>query len=86
MKKYYVEWNGKRFPVRTVDLPEKLGGFSADVTDIELYHEYEEEFLKGDNREVYELDASIYFFCDSGFIASDPTDEEIIDYLLKNVD
>ena len=83
MEKYYEEWNGKKFPVREVTLPEELGGFVAKVTDVELYHEYELEYERGDSKAV-ELDSSIYYFCDSGFIASDPTDEEIVKYLIKN--
>lgn len=36
MEKYYEEWDGKKFPVRTVRLPEELGGFEANVSDIDL--------------------------------------------------
>ena len=62
MIKSFVEWNGEKFPVRTINLPD----------------EYEK-----DNKEAVAIDNSIFFFCDSGFIESDPTDEEIIEYLIK---
>jgi hypothetical protein len=83
MNKYFEEWDGKKFSVREVMLPEELGGFAVKVTDVELYHEYESEYERGDSKAV-ELDNSIYYFCDSGFIASDPTDKEIIEYLIKH--
>lgn len=84
MEKYYEEWNGKKFAVRRIMLPEELGGYEANITDVDLYHEYEIEYEHGDRR-ANEIDDSIYFFCDSGFIESDPTDAEIREYLLKHV-
>lgn len=84
MKKYFEEWNGKMFPVRTVMLPQELGGFEANVADYELWNaiRYYVENLR--DLEASRIDNDIYYYCDSGFIASDPTDEEIIDYLIKS--
>lgn len=81
MEKYYVGWNGKKFPVRTIILPEELGGFEANVADIELWFAIEEEYSNG-NVEAHAIDNDIYYYCNSGFIAGDPTDEEIVEYLL----
>lgn len=83
MEKYYEEWNGKKFPVRTVMLPEELGGFEANVADIDLWFAIVDDYYNG-NSEADAIDNDIYFYCNSGIIASDPTDEEIVDYLIKS--
>lgn len=82
MEKYFEEWNGKKFPVRVVAVSLEGCPNKVNVADIELYHEYEEEYEKG-NKKAEQIDCSIFYFCDSGFIASDPTDDEIIEYLRK---
>ena len=87
MNKYYEEWNGKMFPVREIQLPEELGGFETKVADIELWFAIEyacdhESHVR--HSEAVDLDREIYFYCDYGFIASDPTDKKIVDYLIKN--
>lgn len=87
MEKYYEEWKGQKFPVRTVTLPDNFfecAGVRVNVTDVDLYHAYEVEYENGDIN-ARAIDESIYYFCDSGFIASDPSDEEIIRYLQRYV-
>lgn len=83
MNKYFEEWDGKKFPVREIKLPEELGGFTTNVTTIELWDSIEEAYEKGDSK-AHRIDNDIYYYFDSGFIASDPTDEEIIEYLIKH--
>lgn len=83
MEKYFEEWDGKKFPVREIRLPEELGGYNANVADIDLWDAIEEDYNNG-NSDAHALDNEIYFYCDYGFIASDPTDEEIIEYLIKH--
>lgn len=84
MKKYFEEWDGKKFPVRTVVFPIQEGfDTPINVADIDLWDAIEEDYNNG-NSEAHALDNDIYFYCDYGFIASDPTDEEIVDYLIKN--
>jgi len=82
MEKYFEEWNGKKFPVRVIQLPEELGGFVANVADFDLWDaiRYHVEQLR--DLEASRIDNDIYYYCDSGFIASDPTDEDIVEYLL----
>lgn len=83
MKKSFIEYKGEKFPVRTVDLSSVSNDYKdVDVADFDLFHAIEEEYDKG-VCEIVEIDNSIFFYCDSGFIASDPTDEEIINYLVK---
>ena len=84
MEKYYEEWNGKKFPVREVELPEELGGFVTNVATDELWNAIEDAYNAGD-KTANNIDDSIYFYCEYGFVESDPTDEEIVDYLIKSV-
>jgi len=84
MRKYFEEWNGKKFPVRVIQLPEELGGYDANIADVDLWDAIEEDYNSG-NSEAHALDSDIYFYCDYGFITSDPTDEEIVEYLIKSV-
>jgi hypothetical protein len=87
MNKYFEEWNGKMFPVRTVMLPQELGGFEANIAGEELWDEigYAYDCFNGrTHNAAVELDNEIYFYCEYGFIESDPTDEEIVEYLIKN--
>jgi hypothetical protein len=83
MNKYFEEWNGKKFPVREIQLPEELGGYDAYFADIDLWNAIENDYNNG-NSEAHALDNYIYFYLDSGFIASDPTDEEIVEYLIEH--
>jgi len=84
MNKYFEEWDGKKFPVREVmfkvcDDTETV----VKVADIDLWDAIEEDYNNG-NSEAHALDNDIYFYCDYGFIANDPTDEKIVEYLIKN--
>lgn len=84
MKKYFEEWDGKKFPVRTVVFPIQEGfDTPINVADIDLWDAIEEDYDNG-NSEAHALDNDIYYYCDYGFIESDPTDEEIVEYLIKN--
>jgi len=83
MNKSFIEYQGRNYPIRTVDLGSVSSYYKeVDVADYDLFNAIENEYEKG-VREAVEIDNSIFFYCDSGFIASDPTDEEIVDYLVK---
>ena len=84
MNKYYEEWNGKKFPVREVmfNVCDDMKTI-VKVADIDLWDAIDEDHDNG-NPEAHALDNDIYFYCEYGFIESDPTDEEIVDYLIKN--
>ena len=85
MEKYFEEWDGKKFLVREV-MFEVCDGMETmvKVADVDLWDAIEEDYNNG-NSEAHALDNDIYFYCDYGFIASDPTDDEIVEYLIKNV-
>lgn len=84
MNKYFEEWDGKKFPVREV-MFEVCDGMKimVNVADVDLWDAIEEDYNNG-NSDAHALDNDIYFYCDYGFIASNPTDEEIVEYLIKN--
>ena len=84
MNKYFEEWDGKKFPVREV-MFEVCDGMETvvKVADVDLWDAIEEDYNNG-NSDAHALDDDIYFYCDYGFIASDPTDEDIVEYLIKN--
>ena len=88
MEKYYEEWDGKKFPVRTIVFPIQEGfDTPINVADVDLWDAIEyacdhENHIR--HSEAVDLDREIYYYCDYGFIASDPTDKEIVDYLIKN--
>lgn len=84
MKKDFIEWNGKNYPVRFVMLPENEGGYEVMVADYELWAAIESEYEKG-NPAAKGIDNDIFFYCNSGFIASDPTDAEIIALLSESI-
>lgn len=88
MEKYFEEWDGKQFPVREV-----MFNVCDDVNTMvkvageELWDEisYAYENLNGRiHNAAVELDNEIFFYCEYGFIESNPTDEEIVEYLIKH--
>ena len=88
MEMYFEEWYGKKFPVRLVPMDESLGvGSPIEVADYELWaaieYAYEHEDAER-HSEAVALDNEICYYCDSGFIASEPTDDEIRKYLRRN--
>lgn len=86
MEKYYEEWDGKKYPVRLVPVDEVIVGYSPiAVADYELWAAIQHDCNNPTSRhkEANRIDDSIYYFCDSGFIDSDPTDKEIREYLRK---
>ena len=84
MEKYYEEWDGKKFPVVEV-MFEVCDGMETmvKVADVDLWDAIEEDYNNG-NSDAHALDDDIYFYCDYGFIASNPTDEDIVEYLIYN--
>ena len=77
-----IKYNGKEFPTRLVMYPTLLGLAPVRVADYELWEEIADACEMGDE-EAEEIDDSIIFYFDNGFIASEPTNEEIIKKLEK---
>lgn len=87
MEKSFIEYNGKKYATREV----YYGNFEAfygtiTVADADLSNAFPQDVLTGEaeDQEVTDIDNQIYFYMDSGFVANDPTDAEIILELLHN--
>ncbi len=81
------EYNDKQFPVRSVYIinVEYYGQARwAKFADWELWAEIEDDVNNG-VEEAIQIENEIYHFCDSGFIASNPSDNEIIKYIKKRL-
>lgn len=90
MDKYFEEVNGKKFPVRLVPVDEEEFGCGSPlaIADYELDVAIKDAIKSSSDNifldELSALDNEIFFYCDSGFIANDPTDMEIVEYLRKH--
>lgn len=86
MSKYYEEWNGKKYPIREV-MFEVCSGMETlvKVAGIELWDAIEEACEHKEHpqhAEAYDLNCEIYYYCDYGYIDSNPTDEDIVKRML----
>ena len=80
MNKYSVKYGGVEYPTREIEFEQYINGCGVIcVADVELSNAIES---KGFDKEGTQIDNGIYFYCDSGFIASDPTDAEIAYHVL----
>lgn len=88
MEMYFEEWYGYKYPVRIVPVDENVVGFSPiKVADFKLWNAIEYAYDHEDSErhsEAVDLDNEIFYYCDYGFIASNPSDEEIREYLKNN--
>lgn len=83
----YIEYKGIQYITRLVYLMNvEFHGQceNAYVADYELWAAIEDDYNAG-VKEAVEIDNGIYYYCDSGFIASEPTDDEIIEYLKQHL-
>jgi len=83
----YIEYKGIQYITRLVYLMnvEYQGQCqNAYIADYELWNAIKDDCDAG-AKEATEIDSGIYFYCDSGFIASEPTDKEIINYLKERL-
>lgn len=83
MEKSYINYKGTDYPVIEIELS-KISDIDSNepviIADYELWAAIEDDYEDGDKEAVW-LDNEIYFYCDSGFIASNPTEKEIIEYM-----
>lgn len=89
MKKETFNYWGTDYVFRILDI-RSLPGYEREcyanvkVSDIKLEDDIERAWREGDYNAWF-LDEEIFFYADSEFINSDPTDEELLDYLRKNL-
>lgn len=83
MKKSYINYKGTDYPVIEIELSKISNENSNEIViiaDYELFKDIEEDY-ENNNQEAINIDNMIYFYCDSGFIASNKTEKEIIKYM-----
>ena len=82
-----IVYNGKEYVTRWVHLMNVEYHGQAEnvrVADYELWVAIEDDY--NDNvPEAVEIDNGIYYYCDSGFLAGEPTDDEIREYLRESL-
>lgn len=86
MKRDIITYKGVEYPV--IEIARNLidrewenadSSFTYLIADIELWFDLEEDYENGDTMAIG-IDNSIFYYCDSGFVASKPTEEEVIKY------
>ena len=86
MERSFIEYNGVKYPTIEIALS-KVSDIESDeivtIADYELWSAIEDDYEEGVKDAVW-LDDKIYYYCDSGFIASNPTEDEVIEYMNKN--
>jgi len=87
MKRDTIIYKGVEYPVieiarNLIDSEWKSADSSVTyiIADIELWFAIEEDYENNDSTAV-DIDNSIFYYCDSGFVANKPTEEEVIEYL-----
>lgn len=85
MERSKINYKGIDYPTIEISLS-KVSDIESDeivtIADCELWVAIEDDYYNGDKEAVW-LDNKIYFYCDSGFIASNPTESEVIEYMNK---
>lgn len=87
VKKGSITYNGVEYPMLEVNsqiiAPEEFKGeenLMLKIVDFELWDAMANEDDEPKGEIETEIDNSIYYYCDSGFIASNPSIEELKDY------
>lgn len=86
MKRDIITYKGVKYPI--IEIARNLidsecktadSSFTYILADIELWFALEEDYENSDSLAV-DIDNSIFYYCDNGFVASEPTEEEVIKY------
>ena len=90
MKRDIITYKGVKYPV--IEIARNLidsewentdSSLSYTIADNELWSAIEKDY-EDHNSMAIEIDNLIFYYCDNGFVASEPTEEEVIKYF-KNV-
>lgn len=83
MERSDIRYKGIDYPVIEISLS-KVSDIESDelviIADYELWAAIEDDYVDGDKEAAW-IDNNVYFYCDSGFIASNPTESEVIEYM-----
>ena len=85
MERSKINYKGNDYPTIEIALSNVSNIESNElvtIADYELWAAIEDDYENGDKEAVW-IDNNVYFYCDSGFIASNPTESEIIEYMNK---
>lgn len=82
---YYIEYKGKNYPARDID---NVPGFEDEgtvtVAEHSLWESMENDY-DNEDEEAHGIDNEIFFYVENGFLTKNPTDDELRDYLAKNL-
>jgi hypothetical protein len=80
---YMVEYKGEKYPTREIELEPYIENSGVvRIADVELWNAIKEDCESG-LQDAEDMDNEIYYYTDSGFLASIPTDTEIIYSVLR---
>ena len=83
MERSKINYKGIDYPTIEIALS-KVSNIESNelvtIADYELWATIEDDYEDGDKEAVW-IDNNVYFYCDSGFIASNPTESEVIEYM-----
>ena len=85
MIRTFVEYGGYKYPAiqiegEKIDNECAVKGEMYTICDIEFWWDVLEHPCMNGDREANEVDGEIFYYCDCGFCASDPTEEQVIEY------
>ena len=83
MERSKINYKGIDYPTIEIALS-KVSNIESNelvtIADYELWAAIEDDYEDGDKEAVW-IDNNVYFYCDSGFIASNPMESEVIEYM-----
>ena len=83
MERSKINYKGIDYPTIEIALS-KVSNIESNelvtIADYELWAAIEDDYEDGDKEAVW-IDNNVCFYCDSGFIASNPTESEVIEYM-----
>lgn len=83
MERSKINYKGIDYPTIEIALS-KVSNIESNeivtIADYELFAAIEDDYRNGDEEALW-IDNNVYFYCDSGFIASNPTESEVIEYM-----
>lgn len=86
MKRDIITYKGVKYPI--IEIARNLidsewkntdSSLSYMIADKELWFAIEKDY-EDNNSMAIEIDNLIFYYCDNGFVASEPTEEEVIKY------
>lgn len=84
MTRDWIEFNGYEYPIIRIEGKKIDFECTTDVEyticDIDFWWDALERPCMNGDKEANEIDSQIFYYCDSGFVASEPTEQQVLDY------